>query len=418
MTHGDLRLTEHIIFDRKNKKGWSEMRRYSRFPIEPSEQIKRLPEQFFSNLYAKVDKHAAQGDLINLATGSPDLPTPSHIVRALQQAAEKPVYHRYSPFTGFRHLKEAICQWYKTEQGVDLDPETEVAILFGTKTGLVEISQTLLNPGDIALVPDPGYPDYWSGIAIAGAEMVPMPLLRANDFLPDFSAIPPHALKRAKLMFLNYPGNPTGAFAPADFFDEAIRFASEHRIVIAHDFAYGAIGFDGKKPLSFLTRPGAKETGVEFYTLSKTYNMAGWRVGFALGNRDVIRLINLLQDHYFVSLFGAIQEAAVAALTSSQECVRRLVAVYESRRNALFEELAKIGWHAPKPAGSFFAWLPVPEGFTSEQWTGLLVEQAHVLVAPGIGFGRHGEGYVRVSLLASEDRIREAVARIGALSLF
>ncbi|OJF18293.1 MAG: LL-diaminopimelate aminotransferase [Bacillaceae bacterium G1] len=395
------------------------MERYTRFAIEPSEAVKRLPAQFFAGLYEKVAKYTAAGvDLINLATGSPDLPTPEHIVRSLQQAAENPLYHRYSPFTGFPLLKEAICHWYRQEQGVELDPETEVAILFGTKTGLVEIAQVLLNPGDVALVPDPGYPDYWSGIAIAGGEMFPMPLVKENGFLPDFSAVPPAVRRRAKLMFLNYPGNPTGAAAPASFFDEAIRFAAEHRIVIAHDFAYGAIGFDGRKPLSFLTRPGAKEVGVEIYTLSKTYNMAGWRVGFALGNRDVIRLLNLIQDHYFVSLFGAVQEAAAAALTASQECVRQLVAVYESRRDALFEELARIGWIAPKPAGSFFAWLPVPAGYTSEQWADLLMEQAHVLVAPGIGFGRHGEGYVRVSLLADEARLREAVRRIGRLSLF
>jgi len=270
----------------------------------------------------------------------------------------------------------------------------------------------------VALVPDPGYPDYWSGIAIAGGQMEMMPLVRENQFIPDFSIIPPHTLKKAKLMFLNYPGNPTGACAPEAFFDEAIRFAATHHIVIAHDFAYGAIGYDGKKPPSFLTRPGAKEVGVEFYSLSKTYNMAGWRVGFALGNRDVIRLINLIQDHYFVSLFGAIQEAAVTALTSSQACVAELVATYQSRRDVLFEELAKIGWEAPKPAGSFFTWLPVPKPFTSEQFADLLVEQAQVLVAPGIGFGQHGEGYVRVSLLASEERLREAVARIGKLPVF
>ncbi|GAB7386722.1 pyridoxal phosphate-dependent aminotransferase [Bacillaceae bacterium] len=391
----------------------------SRFPIEPSAQMKRLPVQFFSTLVGKANRFIEEGyDVINLGQGNPDLPTPPHIVRSLQRAAENPLHHRYSPFSGRRELKEAVCRWYRQEHGVELDPDAEVAILFGAKTGLVEISQTLLDPGDIALVPDPGYPDYWSGIAIAGAEMVPMPLVRENDFLPDFSRITPEQRKRAKLMFLNYPGNPTGACASAAFFDEAIRFAETHGIVIAHDFAYGAIGFDGKKPLSFLTRPGAKEVGVEFYTLSKTYNMAGWRVGFALGNREVIRLINLLQDHYFVSLFGAIQEAAVTALTSSQECVRQLVAVYESRRDALFAELAKMGWEAAKPAGSFFAWLPVPERYTSAQFAEILLERAQVVVAPGVGFGEHGEGYVRLGLLASEERIREAVARIRALSLF
>ncbi|MEH7009227.1 aminotransferase class I/II-fold pyridoxal phosphate-dependent enzyme [Neobacillus niacini] len=331
------------------------------FIIKASNQMGRLPNQFFSTLVGKVNGFIGSGyDVINLGQGNPDLPTPSHIVQSLQNAALKPINHKYPPFTGKIELKEAICTWYQTEYGVTLDPEKEVAILFGTKTGLVEISQILLNPGDIALVPDPGYPDYWSGIAIAGADMVQMPLDYSNAFFPDFSKITPNQCKHAKLMFLNYPSNPTGACATSSFFDEAIGFAEKNNIVISHDFAYGAIGFDGHKPISFLSRPGAKDIGIEFYTLSKTYNMAGWRIGFALGNHELIQLINQFQDHYFVSLFGGIQDAAVTALTSSQECVRKLVDTYQLRRNALFEELQKLGWSAPLPMGSFFAWLPVP----------------------------------------------------------
>ena len=278
--------------------------------------MERLPTQFFSTLVGKVNGFIASGhDVINLGQGNPDLPTPSHIVQSLQNAALNPNNHKYPPFTGKTELKEAICTWYRTEYGVTLDPEKEVAILFGTKTGLVEISQILLNQGDTALVPDPGYPDYWSGIAIAGAEMVPMPLDYSNEFFPDFSKITPNVCKNAKLMFLNYPSNPTGACATSSFFDDAIGFAEKNNIVIAHDFAYGAIGFDGHRPISFLSRPGAKDVGIEFYTLSKTYNMAGWRVGFALGNHELIQLINQFQDHYFVSLFGGIQDAAITALT-------------------------------------------------------------------------------------------------------
>ncbi len=389
------------------------------FKLQASQQMKRLPTQFFSNLVEKVDRYIKDGyDVINLGQGNPDLPTPPHIVQSLQQAACNPIHHRYPPFRGKKDLKEAICSWYYSEYGVELDPEKEVAILFGTKVGLVQLSQILLNPGDIALVPDPGYPDYWSGIAIAGAEMVTMPLLLKNAFLPDFSIVTPEQRKRAKLMFLNYPSNPTGACASSSFFDQAIRFAEENNIVIAHDFAYGQIYYDGQKPVSYLSRPGAKENGVEFYTLSKTYNMAGWRVGFALGNEEVIRLINLIQDHYFVSLFGAIQEAAATALTSSQDCVRELVSVYESRRNTLYQELAKLNWDAPLPGGTFFSWLPVPKEFTSSQFADLLLDKAKIAVAPGIGFGKHGEGYVRIGLLTSEDRIREAAERIRKLSLF
>lgn len=385
--------------------------------VHPSQQVKRLPTQFFASLVAKVNRVRASGaDLINLGQGNPDLPTPAHIVKALQEAAEDPIHHRYPPFTGLPALKAAIADWYRREHGVMLDPEAEVAILFGAKAGLVEIAQCLLDPGDVCLVPDPGYPDYWSGIALAGAEMVTMPLLRENGFLPDLARIPPAARQRAKLMFLNYPNNPTGACAPEAFFDDVIRFADEHNIVVAHDFAYGAIGFDGRKPVSFLSRPGAKEVGVEFYTLSKTYNMAGWRVGFALGNRDVIRLINLIQDHYYCSLFGAVQMAAVAALTGPQDCVRELVATYQRRRDALYDELRAAGWDLLPCEGSFFAWLPVPKGFTSAAFADLLLEEAHVAVAPGIGFGACGEGYVRVGLLAPEARLREAARRMARVA--
>ncbi|MFC5653719.1 pyridoxal phosphate-dependent aminotransferase [Paenibacillus solisilvae] len=393
--------------------------RSSRFEVMASKQMKRLPVQFFSTLVSRVNQYIEEGyDVINLGQGNPDLPTPPHIVRALQGAADNPLNHKYSLFTGKRKLKEAVCQWYRDEHGVDLDPDDEVAVLSGTKTGLVELPAILLNPGDIALVPDPGYPDYWSGIALAGAKMVTMPLLKGNSFLPDLENIPSNQLKRAKLLYLNYPSNPTGACAPPTFFDDAIRFAEKNQIVIAHDFAYGAIGFDGKKPVSFLTRPGAKETGIEFYTLSKTYNMAGWRIGFALGNKEVIRLINLLQDHYYCSLFGAVQDAAVTALTSSQDCVRELVDIYESRRNSIFHEMGSIGWSAPLSEGTFFAWLPVPSGFTSSQFADLLLEKVQVVVAPGSGFGNNGEGYVRAGLLTSEDRLREAIKRIHSLSLF
>ncbi|MGO4372477.1 pyridoxal phosphate-dependent aminotransferase, partial [Paenibacillus sp. MCAF20] len=335
--------------------------------IEPAERMKVLPTQFFAKLVGKANAQAAKGhDVINLGQGNPDQPTPSHIVAKLQESAANPLYHKYPPFSGYAFLKEAVAKRYKEDYDVDVDPATEVAILFGGKTGLVEISQCLLNPGDVCLVPDPGYPDYWSGVALAGAEMSFMPLTANNDYLPDYTAITPDIASRAKLMFMNYPNNPTGAVASSEFYAETVKFAAEQGIVVASDFAYGAIGFDGKKPISFLQTPGAKEVGVEFYTLSKTYNMAGWRVGFAIGNAQIVSLINLIQDHYYCSLFGGIQEAAALALTGPQDCVVELTARYESRREALFSALEQIGWKAARPGGSFFCWLPVPEGHTSQ----------------------------------------------------
>ncbi|MEW8986188.1 MAG: pyridoxal phosphate-dependent aminotransferase, partial [Bacillus sp. (in: firmicutes)] len=350
--------------------------------------------------------------------GNPDQPTASHIVKALQVAAENPNNHKYSPFQGFASLKEAAATFYKREYNVDINPEKEVAILFGGKAGLVEIPQCLLNPGEHVLVPDPGYPDYWSGVALAQAEMITMPLKEENHFLPDYTALSDSDLENAKLMFLNYPNNPTGAIANAEFFEDTVALAKEHEICVVHDFAYGAIGFNGHKPISFLQTEGAKDVGIEIYTLSKTYNMAGWRVGFAVGNESVISALNLLQDHLYVSLFGAVQEAAVAALTESQSCVRELNALYESRRNVLIGGLQELGWNVEAPEGSFFAWLKVPNGYTSEQFSDLLLEKAHIAVAPGIGFGNWGEGYVRVGVLTSEARLQEAVERISKLQIF
>lgn len=290
--------------------------------------------------------------------------------------------------------------------------------MFGGKTGLVHLPQILLNPGDVCLVPDPGYPDYWSGVALAKAEMSFLPLKEDNHFLPDYEAISEEDLRRAKLMFLNYPNNPTSATAPLSFYQETVEFAQRNGIVVASDFAYGAIGFDGERPVSFLQAEGAKDVGIEFYALSKTYNMAGWRVGFALGNAEIISMINLLQDHIYVSLFGGIQAAAAAALTSPQNCVDELVARYESRRNAFYDALEHIGWKASRPKGSFFSWLPVPPGYTSAACADLLLREAKVAVAPGIGFGSEGEGYVRAGLLSSEARLSEAAERIGRLNLF
>jgi L-glutamine---4-(methylsulfanyl)-2-oxobutanoate aminotransferase len=384
-----------------------------------SDLLNSLPKQFFASLVKKVGDYISQGyDVINLGQGNPDQPTPAHIVAKLQEAALNPLNHKYSPFQGHRYLKQAAADFYSREYGVTLNPDKEVAILFGGKAGLVEIPQCLLNPGDSILVPDPGYPDYWSGVALAKAEMVTMPLREENNFLPDYGELNEDVLAKSKLMFLNYPNNPTGASATQEFFEDTVSLANENDICVVHDFAYGAIGFDGEKPLSFLQVQGAKEVGIEIYTLSKTFNMAGWRVGFAVGNESVISAIELLQDHMYVSLFGAVQEAAAEALNGPQDCVKKLNQLYERRRNVLIDGLRGLGWNVSAPQGSFFAWLKVPAGFTSEKFANILLEQAHIMVAPGIGFGEYGEGYVRVGLLSSEERLAEAVERISRLDIF
>lgn len=387
--------------------------------MEFSKKLQHLPTQFFAALSQKVSEAIAEGrDIINLGQGNPDQPTPPHIVKALQQAATDPLCHKYSPFRGIQQLKQAAADFYKREYNVHIDPNTEVAILSGAKIGLVELPLAILNPGDYMLLPDPGYPDYLSGVVLADIDYDIMPLVAENDFLPNFEALSPEIRERAKLMYLNYPNNPTGATADAAFFEKTVQFAKENNIFVCHDFAYGAIGFDGEKPVSFLQTAGAKEIGIEMYTFSKTFNMAGWRLGFAVGNAKVIEAINVIQDHLFVSQFPAIQHAGVAALTEHLECVEHLRAMYESRRNTLVKEATRIGWDITAPKGSFFAWLQVPNGYTSEEFADLLLSKANVAVAPGNGFGTFGEGYIRVGLLVSEERIHEAMQRIAQLDIF
>lgn len=387
--------------------------------MEFSKKLQQLPPQFFAALVGKVNAALAQGrDVINLGQGNPDQPTPDHIIDALQLAVTNPQTHKYSPFRGITELRQAAADFYKREYNVDIDPNTEVAILGGTKVGLVELPLAVLDPGDSMLLPDPGYPDYLSGVALADVKFDTLPLYAENGYLPDYNALTDEIKQRAKLMYLNYPNNPTGGVATAPFFEDTVKFAKENHIAVAHDFAYGAIGFDNVRPPSFLQADGAKEVGIELYTLSKSYNMAGWRIGFAVGNAKIIEAINLIQDHLFCSQFPAVQHAAAAALNEEQTCVENLRALYESRRNVLVEEAQKIGWDITAPKGSFFAWLKVPSGYTSEAFADLLLDKADIAVAAGNGFGEYGEGYIRVGLLVDEVRLREAMTRIAKLGLF
>lgn len=387
--------------------------------FEESKILQNLPKQFFASLVKKVnDKVATGADVINLGQGNPDQPTPDFIVKAMQEQTAIPANHKYSQFRGDPELKRAAANFYQREYGVSLDPDKEIAILGGSKIGLVELPFAILNPGDTMLLPDPGYPDYLSGVALAQVKLELMALREENDFLPDYSSLDPQIVDAAKLMYLNYPNNPTGAVATPEFYSQTVEFAQKNHIGVVQDFAYGAIGFDGKKPVSFLQTPGAKDVGIEMDTFSKSYNMAGWRIGFAAGNADMIEAINLIQDHLFVSVFPAIQKAAITALDSDQTSVHQLVGLYEKRRNQFFKAARAIGWEPYQSGGSFYAWMPVPKGYTSESFADLLLEKAAVAVAPGTGFGKGGEGFVRVGLLIDEPRFTEACERIAKLNLF
>lgn len=386
--------------------------------FETSAALNRLPSQFFTHLRAKATKLIEQGvDVIDLGIGNPDLPAPPEITEELKIAADDPVNSRYGPYRGYDYLREAVAEYYWREYGVTIDPETEVAVLHGSKAGLVEISQCLLNPSDTVLVPNPTYPDYLSGIALAGGKITELPLLAENGYLPRYDLVDPEFAARAKLMFLNYPNNPTAATATSEFFAETVAFARQHQICVAHDFAYGTIGFDGERPLSFLQTPGAKEVGVEFFTLSKSHNMAGWRIAFAVGNASVIESLNLLQDHTSVGLYGGIQRAAARALTGEQDSVRALTAIYEKRRNAFLAELKDTGLEIAPVKGSFYVWIKAPHGMTSTAFFDMLLNEAHVVVATGDGFGSMGEGYVRVGLAQPDEQIIEAGRRIADLPL-
>lgn len=389
--------------------------------FEESDLLKGLPKQFFANLVEKVNAKIAQGvDVINLGQGNPDQPTPDYIVKAAQTATENPKNHKYSPFRGVHELKVAAAEFYQEKYHVDVEPEQEVAILAGSKIGLVELPLALMNPGELMLLPDPGYPDYWSGSSIGRVEFETIPLVIENHFLPDLSKIPETTAKKAKFLYLNYPNNPTGATATREFYENVVAFAKKYQVGIISDFAYGAIGFDGQTPISFMEIDGAKEVGVEFYTYSKTFNMAGWRLGFAVGNKDIIEAINLIQDHLFVSCFPALQEAGIVALRdpNRDSAISNLVSLYEKRRDVFVRAAEKIGWKAFIPGGSFYVLMPVPKTYTSETFSEVLLERAGVAVAPANGFGKYGEGYVRIGLLVAPERLVEAVNRIALLNLF
>lgn len=376
-------------------------------------RMEQVPPYVFANVSQLIAKKQAEGvDVINLGIGSPDLATPAHIVEVLKQAAEDPANHRYPSYTGMPRFRQAVAAWYKQRFDVDLDPNTEVVPLIGSKEGIAHLALALVGPGDVALVPDPGYPTYHMGSVLADAESYPMPLLADNGFLPDLEAIPAGVLKRARVMWLNYPNNPTGAVAPMSFFEEVVDFARRHHLVVAHDNPYSDVTFDGYQAPSLLQVPGAKDVAVELNSLSKTYNMAGWRVGMAVGNAEVIAGLIRVKSNVDTGIFNPIQIAAAAALTGDQGWIAGRNAVYQRRRDILLDCLARVGLRAYKPKAALYVWAHVPEGWKSDDFSMHVLDRAGVWITPGTAYGEAGEGYMRLSLCVPEEQLQEAMGRL------
>lgn len=379
-----------------------------------AERLSRIPPYLFAGINRKKAALLAQGvDVIDLGAGAPDRPAPSHIVAALQASAADPASHRYPPYDGTPDFKRAVSHWYATRFDVTLEAEREVLALIGSKEGLVHLVWAVADPGDVVLVPDPGYPAYATAAVMAGAEPVSVPLLPELGGFPDLEALPADVVKRAKLLFLNYPNNPTGAIATLDRFEAVVSWARRHGVLIAHDAAYAELGFDGHVPPSILQVPGAKDVAVELNSLSKSHGMAGFRVGMAVGNAAAISALALLKSNVDTGVFKAVQDAAVAALTGAQDHLPSWRALYQERRDAALAGFAELGWPQAFCGGGFFVWLPTPGGMPSAAFAEHVMERCGVIVAPGAAYGVQGEGFFRVALVSETERIREAIARMA-----
>ncbi|MBI4352760.1 MAG: LL-diaminopimelate aminotransferase [Candidatus Omnitrophica bacterium] len=386
--------------------------------MQEANRLKRLPLYLFTIIDELKKRARDKGmDVIDFGMGSPDQPAPAHVVQRLCESAQITENHRYSRPDGEveRRLRRTIANWYKGRFGIELDPETEVLPLIGSKEGIAHLCLAFLNNDDFVIVPSPAYPVHFNGVIIAGGVLYNIPIVQEKGFLPDLSSIPKEVVKRAKLMFLSYPHNPTGAVCDIHFFEEVVNWASGKNILIAHDLTYSDIVFDGYKAPSFLQVKGAKEMGVEFHTLSKSYNMAGWRIGFVVGNAEILKTLGKTKSYLDFGIFRAVQEAAVAALEGPQDCVEKMVKLYKERRDALVDGLNAVGWKTEKPKATFYVWTRIPPKYsalTALEFAKLLVDEIGVAVAPGTGFGEYGEGYVRFALVESVERIRLALQRI------
>jgi len=381
--------------------------------IVPAKRVKDIPPYLFARIDKMKEEAVKKGvDLIDLSIGDPDIPTPRHIVERMRRAVKNPEHHRYPSYAGMRSFREAVSEWYKRRFNVKLDPDKEVLSLIGSKEGIGHMPLAFVDPGDYVLVTSPGYPVYAIATMFAGGRVYEMPLLKENKFLPDLDSVPSSILKKTKLMFVNYPNNPTSACASREFFVNLVEFALRHNILICHDAAYTEIYFEDKRPMSFLQIPGAKNVGIEFHSLSKTYNMTGWRIGFAVGNSNAIAGLGKIKTNLDSGIFQAIQEAGIEALKTEDKVLEKIRRSYQRRRDILYNGLRDIGLEVEKPMATFYLWVRCPDGFSSMDFTVHLLKHGGILTTPGNGFGSPGEGYVRFALTMPEKRLREAVKRI------
>jgi len=389
--------------------------------MQEANRLKRLPLYLFTIIDQFKDEAEKNGmDIIDLGMGNPDRPTPRHIVNELCEKAQDKANHRYSRTIDVSEIKlrNAIAKWYDKKFGVNLDPNSEILPLIGSKEGIAHLSLAFLNNDDIALVPNPAYPVHFNGVIIAGGILHNIPIYEKDGYLPNLRALPKKIVSKAKLLFLSYPHNPTSAIATCEFFEDVVDWARGKNIIVGHDLAYSDIVFDNYKAPSILQVSGAKEMCIEFHTCSKSYNMAGWRIGFAVGNSEILKSLEKTKSYIDFGTFKPIQYAAIKALTGPQGCVKRNVETYRKRRDALVSGLNKIGWNVLSPKATFYVWTRIPDKYsalTSLEFVGLLIKETGVVVAPGTGFGEYGEGYVRFALVEGVDRINEAVLRIKRL---
>ncbi|MBC7473649.1 MAG: LL-diaminopimelate aminotransferase [Candidatus Sericytochromatia bacterium] len=381
--------------------------------MKTSKRMDLIPPYLFAELDKKKALALAKGvDVINLGIGDPDMPTPDHIIKVMQKAVANPETHNYPPYEGTKSFREAVATFYKNRFNVELDPEKEVLSLIGSKEGLAHVHLAYVDPGDYVLVPDPAYPVYKVATCFADGKNFIMPLLEENNFLPDLSKIPDEVANKSKLMFLNYPNNPTGAVATLEFFEEAVHYAKKHDILICHDLAYSEMAYDNYKAPSFLEVPNSKDVCIEFNSLSKTYNMTGWRIGMAVGNAEAVQTLGRLKNNIDSGVFKAVQYAGIEALLGSQDNISKMNELYKKRRDIMTNGLNKLGWDIKPIQATFYMWIPVPEGSNSKDFSTLLLETCGIIVPPGIGYGEYGDKYFRIALTAPEERIRLALQRM------
>ncbi|HIK25335.1 MAG: aspartate aminotransferase [Thermosynechococcus sp. Uc] len=386
--------------------------------IQPADRLGALPPYVFARLDELKLKARQQGlDLIDLGMGNPDGAAPRPVIEAAIAAFEEPSYHGYPPFEGTAVFRQAITRWYQRRYNVSLDPDGEALPLLGSKEGLTHLALAYVNPGDVVLVPSPAYPAHFRGPAIAGATIYPLILKREKGWLIDLSEIPSDIARQAKVLYFNYPSNPTAAIAPRSFFEEIVAFAREYQILLVHDLCYAELAFDGYQPTSLLEIPNAKDIGVEFHTLSKTYNMAGWRVGFVVGNRHIIQGLRTLKTNLDYGVFSVLQKAAEVALSLPDSYIAAVCDRYRQRRDFLIQGLNELGWQLTPPQATMYLWVPVPRGMSSTDFALKLLQETGVVVTPGNAFGEGGEGYVRISLIADRERLGEALKRMAQANI-